>query len=288
MAVETLHITNDALTIGKTLTLEMLTSGDDEGIVIFNLEGLGPPPATVNAVGGPNFPGTHVNSSHVGPRSINLTLAVINGVNGVNNETLAKTEIYNHFPTGGPVEFRIETAGNDVITDAIVESVESNQFAKIENVVIGLYCAYPWWRTNANWTRAFTTSGLLHVYSSVIPSGGLITITYTGTHGSDITLTNSNGSQSMTIDYSDLIAFGVTPPSVDDLIEIDTRDGQKSIRFWDDSAGEWHNIMSALTVNDDWINMRYGNNTLTYSCSIGSDESDMTAFIFHRELYQGV
>lgn len=287
MAIDKIHITNDALTTGKTLTLDMFTSNDDEGIIIYNLEGLGPPDATLNTVGGPNFPGAHLNSVHKGVRTVTLTLAVINPRTGSNNETLAMREIYEHFPIGDPVELRVESTLADVISNMYVEKLEMNQFAKVVNAVATLQAPVPWWESNTSWTRSFSTSGQAHTYGSIVPAGGLITINYTGTHGSDITLTNSIDSQSMTIDYT-YLPSGVTPPVNGDKIEIDTRDGQKSCRFWDNSQSAWFNAMSALSVDDDWIKMKYGSNVLTYDCSIASDESDMTASIFHREYYQGV
>lgn len=207
---------------------------------------------------------------------------------GANNEVLAMQEIYNHFPIGDLVEFRVETDIGDVIADAYVEKLEMNQFAKIVNAVISLYLPKPWWESNTQYFENFTTGGNSALYNGIVPAGGLITVSYTGTHGSDITLSNSMGSQSMTIDYTPLISLGVTPPVANDKIEIDTRDGQKSIRFWDDSSSKWHNIMQCLTVNDDWIKLTYGTNVLSYSCSISSDEADMIAQISYRENYQGV
>lgn len=56
MAIDRIHITNDALTANKTLTLDMATSGDDKGIVIFNMEGLGPPMQQLTRSGGRIFP----------------------------------------------------------------------------------------------------------------------------------------------------------------------------------------------------------------------------------------
>ena len=124
MTIEQVWIQNPS---GEYLELNLATSGEDEGLVVFSMEGLGSPAATVNGQGGPNFDGIRVSSVQVDARHIVLTLAV--SETGYPEEE-ARKKIYNYFPIKQNILVGIKTDLKDVYTTAIVETLEMNAFAK--------------------------------------------------------------------------------------------------------------------------------------------------------------
>lgn len=293
---------------GAILDLNLRSSGDDHGLLIFNMTGLGPPKANVNGQGGPNFDGVRVNSTRVNERHITLTLAV-QGTDLI--EENAKDKIYTYFPIKQQILLGVETDTKDVYIPAIVESNEFNQFAKVENAVISLYCAYPYFidlevnrvliRSDAviplfefpfeNFSLTVPTLEFGYLtdlptafidYRGEVETGIDIIIEFSGVISGDsggLTITNQNGAQQMTIDVS---LFG--PTQAGDQIFINTRVGQKRIYFVRDST--WTNILNSVGINDDWIQLRAGNNTIIMNSTSGIEFIETE--IIYRSLREGV
>jgi hypothetical protein len=281
--IKTVTITNPS---ASTLTLDLPTSLDDEGILIFNMSGLGPPKATVNGVGGPSFEGFKVGSVRTDARHLMLTLAI--PLTGTPEET-AKQKIYTYFPIKKEVTFGIETDAKDVDITAIVESIEFNQFAKVENAVISLYCPYPYFLSTTLDNPTIASGGTLVTYDGEVETGVLIDLDFTGTVG-DITITNSAGTQSMTLDwtaaYNAYDALGYTGygaiPDNGDWCRIDTRHGQKSA-LYKMSGYPQINFMNGVGIDDDWIKLFLGANTLGFTPG-----TNTTMNILYNDIIEGV
>ena len=126
---------------GERLDLNLASSSEEEGIVVFNMTGLGPPVATINGTGGPNFDGLRVASVRADARYLVITLAV--SKQGVQEEQARRT-IYKYFPVKQEITFGITTDTKNLSISAFVESNEFNQFAQVENAVISLTCPAPY------------------------------------------------------------------------------------------------------------------------------------------------
>lgn len=299
--IQTVWIKNPA---GSILDLKLGSSGDDHGLVIFNMSGLGPAKATVNGQGGPNFDGVRVSSVRLDARHMTITLAV-KGFGNV--EETAKDKIYTYFPIKKQILVGIETDTKDVYIPAIVESNEFNQFAKIENAVISLYCPFPYFidreessaliRSDAviplfqfPFSNESLTDPLLQFgyftalptafieYRGEVKTGVDINIEFLGAV-TEIVITNTNGAQQMTIDVS-----GVGPTQAGDQIFINTRVGEKSIFFI--RNGTWTNILNYVGIDDDWIGLEPGNNIIIMNATTGVD--NMETEILYRSLREGV
>lgn len=303
--IQTVWVQNPS---GDILDLNLRGSGDTHGLLIFNMSGLGPPKANINGQGGPNFDGVRVNSTRVNERHITLTLAVQG--NGFIEET-AKDKIYTFFPIKKQILLGIETDTKDVYVPAIVESNEFNQFAKVENAVISLYCSYPYFIDlrvhreiirsdaviplfefpfeNASMVSPTIEFGYLTTlptvfidYRGEVETGADFILGFSGVISGDsggITITNQNSAQQMTIDVS---LFG--PTQAGDQIFINTRVGQKSIYFVRNSV--WTNILNSVGINDDWIQLRPGNNTIIMNSATGIEYIETE--IIYRSLREGV
>lgn len=257
--IETLRITNP---FGTTLILNLASSDREEGLVVFNIAGFGPPKATVTGQGGPNFDGTRISGITVDPRHIVLTLAV--GGSGATEEE-AKQKIYDFFPIKQEVTLRITTATKDVYTTAIVETNEMNQFAKVENAVIGLYCNYPYFMDMVSGgARFLSDTPTTLTNDGEIPVGVQMAILlgYSGTF-EPIVITNTNGNQTMTIDPSMILI--APPPAPGDLMTIDTRKTQKSVLYARAESTWVGSMLNTVPIDSDWIQLYSGNNIIEVS-----------------------
>lgn len=299
--IKTVTIENPS---GSTLELNLRRSGETVGLLIFNIEGLGPPQATVSGTGGPNFDGIRANSVRADARHLLITLAI---TKGGELEEDAKQRIYSHFPVKKEIVFGIKTDRKDVYIPAFVESNEFSQFSSVENAIISLFCPNPYFLdklsksiivdpfsgvpnfecpfSNESLTVSTIEFGIITElptaeisYGGEVQTGIDITLNFTGVV-EDIVITNSNGNQQMTIDTSD-----VEPTASGDQIFINTRVGEKSIYFVRGTV--WTNIINAVGIGDDWIGLRPGANTVTINATTGIDKIETE--IEFRALSEGV
>jgi hypothetical protein len=257
------------------------------------MSGLGPPKATIGGVGGPNLDGVSVSAIRADPRSIVLTLAIPVGT--VAQEETAKQKIYDYFPIKQEVILGIETDAQDVYITAIVESNEFNQFAKVENAVITLYCPNPWFLHSTEETDLAVSSPEVIVYDGDISTGILIVVSIddTGTIGSLLTITNTHSgvTQTMQIALTDAWSYfasqGVTERNNDE-ITIDTRLGQKSVIYRRDSGlfTLAYDLLNGVGIDDDWILFHPGSNSFGWY-NITGDQYH-TVDVTHRPQRQGV
>ena len=289
---------------GNTLELNLRSSGEEVGLLIFNIEGLGPPQATVSGTGGPNFDGIRASSVRADARHLLMTLAV---TEGGELEEDAKQRIYTYLPVKQEIIFGVETDRKDVYIPAIVESNEFSQFATVENAIISLFCPNPYFLDRMlrsiiiddvsgvpNFECPFENDSLVAptiefgfvtdlptaeiAYNGEVQTGAEITLNFTDAV-TDIVITNSNGQQQMTIDTSDL-----EPIASGDQIFINTRVGEKSIYFV--RSAVWTNIINAVGIDDDWIDLRPGGNTVIVDTATGIDNIEIE--IEFRALSEGV
>lgn len=263
--IESLWITNPN---NETLELNLRSSEATHGLLVFNLEGLGSPKATVTGSTGFNYDGVRNYFVSADARHLILTLAVSD--RGSDEET-AREKIYQYFPVKAEITFRVTTEdGKDVSTQAFVESVEMNQFAKVENAVISLYCADPYFfETDFSSATMLLDTPTNILYSGSIPTGILINCDIGG-QCTDITITNDNGSQSMQIELPDE-ANGSS--GLRSQLIVDTRFGSKEV-LWISREGSIYDITgSGVSLSQDWIELRRGNNTITVSATINAPDA---------------
>lgn len=263
--IETLWITNPS---GETLELNLRSSEETHGLLVFNFEGLGSPKATVNAQSGYNYHGTTNPRPKADARHIILTLAIT--AKGAAEET-ARKKVYDYFPVNEEIKFRAETDGTkDVYAMGIVESVEMNISAKVENAVISIYCADPFMIDNDLSETVMLLDTPTNIpYSGNVPTGFYTTI-FLGGLTSNITIENDNGPQSMTIAITS--ALGAAP-DVGSKIYLDTRFAQKSI-IYESRLGVQTDITHSVDLADDWIELRHGDNNIEVTATTVTTETD--------------
>jgi len=276
--IQTLWATNPD---GNTLELNLRSSEEDHGLLVFNMSGLGPPKGTVTGTAGPGYDGMRGTFVRTDARHIILTLAVT--ATGDAEET-AKQLIYDYFPIKGTIVLGITTDAKDVYTEAIVETNEFNQFAKVENAVIGLYCANPWFLDLLSDEVSLPMNTEKNIpYNGDVSTGVYMSLTFGGTV-SNVYITNDNGGQALYIDLS-----SVGPALIGDKLYIDTRIGQKSIIF-ETFFGIQTSLLPALGMGDDWIQLHRGDNNIEMAASVNPDSSrpsNLVAYYPGNEVHGG-
>jgi len=254
--IETLWITNPS---GDTLELNLRSSEVDHGLLVFNMTGLGPPKATVSGEGGPGYDGIRASFVRTDARHMVLTLAVT--ARG-DDEEIAKQLIYDFFPIKGTIGLGVTTGAKNVYTEAIVETNEFNQFAKVENAVIGLFCPDPYFLDiipqEVNIRQDEETNV---VYTGDVSTGIYMKLIFGGACD-DVYITNDNGGQAM---YVDLALVGGA--AMGDKVYIDTRVGQKSVihETW---LGTQTNLLSGMGMVDDWLQLHPGDNNIEVAATV--------------------
>lgn len=296
---------------GERLDLNLRSSNLDHGLLIYNLTGIGSPSANVNSEGGPNFDGVEVNSITVDPRSIDFTIAVQHS--GA-KEVHAKELIYKFFPLKQTITFGILVNSVDLCIEAIVEENEYNQFAKVENAVISLFCPNPYFMEtreriyilpadrvhkrfsfpymNNSLDEDLTQFGSIEDWATaeVLYHGGVTTgfnmsIGFTNWPWTPITIRNNNGPQEFVIDMDTVETIIGEAVAIGDRIDLNTKIGEKGVQFYNSSTGQLHNILSAIDMDQDWIEIRSGVNAFTL---IGPYPLRMEGTIRFNGLRQGV
>lgn len=284
--INTLSITNN---LGNTLVLNLRTSDVEEGLLVFNLEGLGPPKTTVDGFPSPNADGLFSPFSRAAERRMSLTLVVV----PAGDEEAARQTIYDYFPLKRTVRFRIQTDTKDVYTDAIVESIEMNSFARVENAVIQLVSPESYF---SNWTytnnvEIVQPSGITLNYPGDTDIGAVFKVVYTGyITQPQYSFVNSQYSQIMAIDLTYLFTtLGLGQSQNGDELVVDTRRGQKSVKYYRSSVE--YDILRCFLYDTNWIRIGRDTSNLNYINWYIQGLGTITnakAYVDYRTMYKGV
>jgi len=278
---------------GERLDLNLRSSGEDHGLLIYNIDGLGSPIATVNGISSASYDGQRVNSSTADVRTINISL-VVQGTG--QKEEIARELIYRYFPIKEPIIFGVSTDSGDFYIDAITEQAELNPFAKAENYTVSLFCADPYFKdlyprsstldyysVISSFTFPFGTPPLIFGQIKDIPTIGINNSTRVSTGAefiidvggtgewpliTDITIRNSNGRQELNFSYDDM----PWDPKLNDHIVIDTRFAQKGATITKDirdTSSTTYNMFMAIDLSSDWIQILPGANYISLDAPFG-------------------
>ena len=287
--IETVWIKNQN---GDQLDINLRSSKEDLGLLIFSITGLGAPKATVNGIGGPSFDGVRVNSIKTDARHMILTITI--PVVGTAEEK-ARALIYEYFPVKQLILFGIKTEEHDVYIQAFVESNEMNHFAKVVNTAISLFCPQPFFIDTSvrevtidiysgipRFSFPFSNESLITpliifgdvtskptasiLYDSGVITGCDINIRFDGS-ATNITIGNSNGSQEMVLHLDRVETMLGSPITNGDRLLINTRVGEKKIIFVRD--GVQYDTIGIIGIEDDWIQIRPGRNLIVMSMDEG-------------------
>lgn len=294
--------------LNEKIVLE-LGRPDKSGLLIKNIEGLGPATATINAKEIATSDGALFNSARVSSRNIVITLGFLSNPTVEDMRQLT----YKYFPIKKRLTIKIETDNRIAETYGYVENNEPDIFQKEETAQISIICPDSYFYSagpdgnnvtvfsgiepvfefpfsNESLTEDLLVMGYIHysqeqtiLYNGDAEIGVIITI-----HALDvaknITIYNTETRGIMKIDTDKIEQItGSGIKNGDDII-ISTVKKDKYIYLLRD--GVYINILNALDKDSEWFQLTKGDNIFAYSAEEGT--TNLQFKIENKTLYEGV
>ena len=303
--IKSLTITNH---LGESIKLE-LGAPEKSGFFVSQIEGLGPPKATINTSEMATNDGSLFNSSRVGQRNIVLTLGFLFKPD---IETVRQMS-YKYFPIKKRIRIEVEADNRICETYGNVESNEPLIFSSMTGTTISIICPDPYFYSTGEdgltVSTFFANAPLFEFEFSnesltedMIEFGEIVsvpeqTVYYEGDADTgvvmylhalgavgDITIHNVQTLESMKIDNAKLTALTGLGLDNGDTIIISTIKGGKSIYLL--REGIYTNVLNCLDRNADWFQLSKGDNVFGYEVESGFTNLEFR--IENQTLYEGV
>lgn len=292
--------------LGESVKIKLADGDPEHGLIITNVEGLGPPKANISKTDLATMDGSMFNSARVESRNIIIHMRF----EFAPTIEDSRQRTYKYFPIKKPLEFLVETDKRIVKTIGYVESNDPDIFSNIESNSISLVCDDPYfYSTSINTTIFFGVEPLFEfefsnesLEENLIEFGSIEnetekTIYYDGDsevgvtinihavgEAGNITIYNTGTREIMKIDAAKIAALTGQGITVGDDIIITTVRGNKKIGLLRD--GRYINILNALDKGSDWFQLAKGDNVFAYSADRGSE--NLQFMIENQTIYEGV
>ncbi len=308
--IKTVTVTNYR---GDSYVLE-LASPEKSGFLITNIDGLGPPKATINSTDFATMDGAMYNSARATTRNIVMSITFRDNpaVPLLKDIETVRQLTYKYFPIKKPVTLTFETTNRKCQIVGYVESNEPVIFSEQETTQISILCPDPYFYSLDTAVTVFSgiqpmfefpfsneslTEPLLEFgeiqnkteetvnYEGDAEVGIVITIHALGA-ATNITIYNVDTHEQLRIDTTKLAAIpGLSNGIVagDDII-ISTIKGAKYVMFL--RNGEYTNVLNALDRDSDWFTLAKGDNIFAYTADTGA--TNLQFQIANQIAYEGI
>lgn len=290
----------------ESITLT-LSRPEESGMIITQIEGLGPGQATVNLTEMSTTDGALFNSARMSARNIVLSLKLMSKVLVEDIRLLT----YKYFPLKKAVRLEFQLDRRHAYIDGYVESNEPDIFSNNETTQVSIRCPNPYFYEIGEmiymyfgvdplfefiWDNNSLTNPLICFgeitgmiakkinYTGDAMVGVNITINLTNEVHSNIEIANSATQEKMVIDIEKIIFFTNAPLIANDNIIIDTRTGYKSMYLL--RNGVFTNIINCLDKNTQWLHIDRGDNYITFISA--SDMENIQVEIEYNIVYEGI
>lgn len=296
--------------LGKSVeyTFDNPTLEDSSGLLITEIQGLGPVKANVNMTQLATADGDIFNSSRLNGRNI-VIKARFAYANTIEEARLLS---YKFFPIGHKLTFHIETDNRIAETEGYVESNEPDIFSDESDMQVSVLCESPWFlsvdedgRQQTNFSNVvamfeFPFQNLGH--EPVTEFGRIInkkesTVYYDGDAETGckieihaignvemVTIYNVKTGDKMIIDTNKLETLTGHKLISGDTIIINTVKGNKFINLI--REGETINILNVLGKDAEWFQLVKGDNLFAYTAEYG--EANIQFMVETQILFEGV
>lgn len=285
---------------GESLKME-LRRPELSGYVIYRIEGLGPPPATINTTDLATGDGSIYNSAHIQARNILIY------IKNLFMPTIEETRIglYKYFPIKKKIKLTIETDIKSVEIYGYVEKNEPEIFSSQQTVQISILCPapallspiaesvgflgiLPWFEfpfSNESLFDNLLEFGRISIdryisvpYKGDIDNGVLITI-HMLDEVKNLIIFNSETYGSISFNDTQIINLTGSGLNQGDVIEMSTIRGNRYVKLL--RGGVYTNIISAIGVNTDWFQLTQGDNVFEFNVSTNMEDV-MIIFTYHN------
>lgn len=255
---------------------EVLNFSTSREYIVYKINGLTPPKATINSSVNATEDGTSINSSRMENRNIVIYLAIEGDVEK------NRIALYRYFTPKNMVRLFFKNGTRDVYIDGMVELIECDLFSNRQMAQISIICPNPYFRSIEDFTTTFSdVEGWFQfpfalsevgmpvsiintnirksiVYQGDVTSGVIIELFAIGTVEKPI-LYNVHERTKM--------AFNITMQESDKII-IDTNFNKKSITLV--RKGVSSNALGYLVPDSTWFTLKAGDNVFTYDAESGN------------------
>lgn len=271
---------------------DVLPLTGNKNYTVYKIEGLNPPPVTVNHSVNSTTDGSTINSVRLSNRNIVIYMAIEGNVEA------NRINLYKYFPLKKTVTLYFKNDTRDVYIEGTVELIECDLFSNKQVAQISIICPQPYFKDVEELISYFSdVSSLFEFPFSIAEEGTEISAITTSVRKSII---NVGDIESGII--IDVYAIGsvVNPVIYDvlarthirllftmeanDRIVINTNVGKKSIKLI--RNGVESNILGYMLPDSKWFTLKSGDNVFTYDADNGT--SNMQITFTTSVLYGGV
>lgn len=274
---------------------DQLTFDQNSPFTVSEIKGLNPPSATINTSQIALVDGAKFNSSKVNVRTINLAFAI------EYEAEVNRIKVYKVLKSKQYVKLKYKSRYRDVFIEGYVSSIDIDYFKMKQIVTCAILCPSPYLKQAqeivdelSNLINTFhfpfasqaTPELVFGYYSTEIGTFvkndgdvecGLIIELYARSAVADPVVYNYITHEFIGIHYSMQEA---------DLITIDTRQGQKSVKLL--RAGVESNLFNYVTQDSTWLQLPANGGVFVYEVDEDSDVDDLLVTFKHYNQYEGV
>lgn len=268
------------------------TFNNEREYIVFKVEGLNPPQATINKSSNATTDGCKITNAKVESRNLVIYLSI----EGDAEEN--RNKLYEYFQIANKVTVFYKNGLKDVCIEGVVETLECNQFAEKEQAQISIICEKPYFKGIDYLVTSFSGVSSLFEFPFSIPESGIEFSAIT----TNIRKKIINEGDVKTGTVIRLYATGtVQNPILYDVIKkthmllkvmmkqsdeivINTNQREKSIVLI--RNGKTTNILGAMQKDSEFFTLEPGENVFAYTCESG-DTNLMVTFITQPQ-YGGV
>lgn len=259
---------------------------------VLRVDGLNPPPATLNFTELANFDGSKYNSGQLTARNLVITLRILPDI-----ET-NRINLYKYFPSKQNIRIYWENDTRKVFIDGRVETFECPQFEMVQKAVISIICPDPYWREETPTQLNFSNVIDLFEFPFSIEAEG-IEISRLERLATAV-FVNSEIETGITVELQATASQILNPRIVNrttseyfglnvdmnegDIIRINTRRGEKSAVLV--RGGQQTNIIGRRMSGSKWVQLVAGVNELSYECDNGAE--NLIVRVYTHRLFGGV
>lgn len=271
---------------------DILSLTNNPNYIVYKIEGLTPPQATINSSVNTTTDGSSINSARLESRNI-VIYTTIEGDAEAN-----RINLYKYFPVKRTVTLYFKNGKRNVYIEGTVEVIECDPFANKQVAQISIICPKPYFKDVNNLVTNFSdVSSLFEFPFSIDNNGQEFSAITTNIRKSII----NNGDEDTGV-IIELFAKGlVIRPIIYDVLNrthmklnlalnasdkviINTNVGEKSIKIL--KAGKEQNGIGCMSMDSTWFKLRAGDNVFSYDCESGNSNLQLT--FTTAVLYSGV
>lgn len=271
---------------------DMLDFSTTSDYIVYSIEGLNPPQATINSSVNTTMDGSNVNSVRVESRNI-VIYAKICG-----NVEKSRIKLYKYFPVKKSVTLYFRNGTRNVCISGIVELIECNLFENGQTAQISIVCAKPFFKAVDELITSFSNVHSLFTFPFSITAEG-VEFSRIVTNTQKIIVNNGDVESGCIIklysmgevvnpviyDIEKQVSFGINiTMQPHDTIIINTNIGEKGVMLTRDGVSS--NMLGYMMRDSSWLTLDAGDNAFGYRCDSGANDLQIT---FTTDvLYSGV